>query len=57
MMSSTVLQSEGRTITAPPEGESAPDIIQELDALFSNDPSQIPFSYLEALPQRFTSDI
>lgn len=48
-MISSVLQSEGRAIAAPQEGESAPNIIQELDALFPDKPSQISFSYLENL--------
>jgi len=46
---SSVLRSEGRVIAAPQEGESAPNIIQELDKLFPDKPSQISFSYLESL--------
>lgn len=48
-MSRAVLQSEGKVVDAPQEGESAPNIIQELDALFPDTPSQLPFSELEKL--------
>lgn len=52
MVSSAVLQSEGQTIGAPQEGESAPNIIQELDTLFPAEPSQISFSSLESLAKK-----
>ena len=55
MVSSAVLLSEGKSTVTPQEGESAPNIIQELDALFPGDPSQTSFSDLGTLPQRFTS--
>lgn len=48
MASSAVLQSEGKVIAAPKEGESAPSIIEELNALFPN-PQKISFSDLETL--------
>ena len=51
-MDSAVLRSEGRAIYAPQEGESAPNIIQELDALFPSEASQIPFSDLASLAEK-----
>ena len=50
-MGSAVLRSEGRVIDAPQEGESAPNIIQELDSLFTAEPSQ-SFSALEILAKK-----
>ena len=52
ILHSTVLQSEGRTIDAPQEGESALNIIQELDALFPANPSESSFPDLESLAQK-----
>jgi len=49
MAISAILQSEGSAIAAPQEGESTPNIIQELDALLPEDPSKISFSNLERL--------
>jgi len=49
MVSSAVLRSEGRSVDAPQEGKSTPNIIQELDALFPAEPSKISFPDLESL--------
>ena len=49
---SAVLRSEGKTINAPQEGESAPNIIQELDSQFPSEPSHIPLSNLAGLAEK-----
>ena len=50
------MQSEGKAIPPPQEGESAPNIIQELDILFPSEPSKTSFSDLASLVERSTSD-
>ena len=52
MVNSAILRSEERVINAPKEGERAPNIIQELDALFPSEPPQASFSDLASLAEK-----
>jgi len=46
------MRSEGKAIPPPQEGESAPNIIQELDIMFPSEPSKASFSDLASLAEK-----